>query len=164
VTQHRKGLFRHGNRWCSAAELERLRRDAAEDGPEAQKRLRRAQVRCGKFEIKLGYNSTPDDPLKQLALTVSRTIQKHYIDAGGERYWTVHFYVSEPYTYFEIFSLRYDEEEAKALITALRKALKGRWTLNTYPWYGEAQSTAEGVFLVLSASGPSAKFALKGRP
>jgi len=47
MSQYAKGLTRVGSRWCSRQELERLRREAAEDGPEADERLRRAEQRCG---------------------------------------------------------------------------------------------------------------------
>jgi len=48
MTQHRKGLFRNGNRWCSAEELRRLEKEAKLSGsPQAKERLKRAQRRCG---------------------------------------------------------------------------------------------------------------------
>ena len=48
MTQHRRhGLELREGRWCSQRELERLRREAAEDGPKAIERYLRAQERCG---------------------------------------------------------------------------------------------------------------------
>ena len=48
MTQHRHGLFRNGNRWCSAAELKRLERESRAGDLEADKAYIRAMFRCGK--------------------------------------------------------------------------------------------------------------------
>jgi len=147
MTQHRKGLFRHGNRWCSAAEMERLRREAAENGPEARKRLKRAELRCN-LRMRVKVKIKPTFPLASeeggRALERQQKIIQAIQEEGDPKHtWEVAYWNippdllgNESYTIY-VPGVAYDDilPSVKRVIRRIRRLFGRAWLVETQDYY-----------------------------